>query len=253
MTTCYFTATGNCLYVARRIGGTPLSIPQLMRKGDLEIADDAVGIVCPCYAVEMPMMVRDFLSKARIRTGYFFFIYTYGMGIAAAFAHAELAARAAGLRLRYCAAIQMVDNYLPVFEMGDQLRTLPEKRVDEHVAEVVADIAARRERPVAVTPADEAEMARYKRLLAEPILRKDTAKGYIVTDACVRCGVCAKVCPADNIRVSDAGVEFGDRCEVCYACLHNCPKNALHMREERSAMRFRNEHVTLADIVAANG
>ena len=30
MTICYFTASGNCLYVARRIGGTLLSIPQLM-------------------------------------------------------------------------------------------------------------------------------------------------------------------------------------------------------------------------------
>lgn len=29
MTICYFSAAGNCLYVARRIGGTLLSIPQL--------------------------------------------------------------------------------------------------------------------------------------------------------------------------------------------------------------------------------
>lgn len=30
MTICYFTASGNCLYVAKRIGGTLLSIPQLL-------------------------------------------------------------------------------------------------------------------------------------------------------------------------------------------------------------------------------
>lgn len=29
MTVYYFTATGNCLYVAKRIGGTLLPIPQL--------------------------------------------------------------------------------------------------------------------------------------------------------------------------------------------------------------------------------
>ena len=33
MKTCYFTATGNCLYVARMIGGELLSIPQLMKAG----------------------------------------------------------------------------------------------------------------------------------------------------------------------------------------------------------------------------
>lgn len=76
MTVCYFTASGNCLYVARKIGGTLLSIPQLMKQDNIKIEDEALGIVCPVYAVEMPMMVKEFLEKARITTPYFFFIYT---------------------------------------------------------------------------------------------------------------------------------------------------------------------------------
>lgn len=103
MKICYFTATGNCLYVAKRIGGELLSIPQLMRQEKIEITDDAVGVVCP----------------------------------------------------------------------------------------------------------------------------------------------------ADNITVTDR-VTFSDHCEVCYACLHNCPRNAIHMKVEKSAVRFRNEHVSLQDIIQAN-
>lgn len=61
MTICYFSATGNSLYVARRIGGELLSIPQLMRQDEIHIEDDAIGVVCPCYNVEIPMMVRDFI------------------------------------------------------------------------------------------------------------------------------------------------------------------------------------------------
>ncbi len=80
MTICYFTASGNCLYVARRIGGTLLSIPQLMRQEKIEIVDDAVGIVCPVYAVELPFMIVDFMKKADIKTDYFFFILTCGYG-----------------------------------------------------------------------------------------------------------------------------------------------------------------------------
>ena len=34
--------------------------------------------------------------------------------------------------------------------------------------------------------------------------------------------------------------------------VYACPKNALHMKAERSAVRFRNEHVTLKEIIAAN-
>ena len=47
-------------------------------------------------------------------------------------------------------------------------------------------------------------------------------------------------------------VRFSDHCEDCFACLHACPKNALHMKAERSAVRFCNEHVTLKEIIAAN-
>lgn len=46
MKICYFTATGNCLYVAKKIGRDLLSIPQLMRQETIEITDDAVGLLC---------------------------------------------------------------------------------------------------------------------------------------------------------------------------------------------------------------
>ncbi len=79
MTICYFTATGNCLYVAERIGGTLLSISQLMKQNKIEIRDDAVGTVCPTYVGEMPKMMRAFMEKASIHTDYLFFVATYGM------------------------------------------------------------------------------------------------------------------------------------------------------------------------------
>lgn len=251
MTVCYFTASGNCLYVAKRIGGTLLSIPQLMKQDSIEIADDAVGIVCPVYAVEMPMMVKEFLQKAKIKTEYFFFVYTFGMGYAEAFAHVELTCRDKSLKLSYINAIQMVDNYLPGFEMQNQIDTLPKKNVEGQLKKLLADIESRADTPVKINAAVKAQMAMYQKMLAKRILRKDTAQEYIVTDDCVRCGICAKVCPANNITVSDK-VRFADRCEVCYACLHNCPQNAIHMKNEKSAVRFRNEHISLKEIIEAN-
>lgn len=252
MTICYFTATGNCLYVARRIGGTLLSIPRLMRQERIEIEDDAVGIVAPVYAAEMPMMVKAFLENARIKTDYFSFIYTYGMGYAEAFTHVEVTARKVGLTLSYINAIQMVDNYIPFFDMREQIDTLPAKNVEGQIERVVRDIAERRLKPVRVTEANLAEMARWTRNHAANILKKDTALSYTVNDDCVRCGICAKVCPANNIEVTKDGVRFSVHCEVCYACLHNCPHHAIHMPLEAGTTQFRNEHVTLKDIIQAN-
>ena len=50
MKVLYFTATGNSLAVAKRIGGELISIPRAMHDGDLSFADDAVGLVFPVYA-----------------------------------------------------------------------------------------------------------------------------------------------------------------------------------------------------------
>lgn len=252
MTICYFTATGNCLYVARKIGGKLLSIPQLMKQDEIIIEDDAVGIVAPVYAVEMPMMVKAFLERVMIKTNYFFFIYTYGMGYAEAFTHVQVTAEKSGLELKYINAIQMVDNYLPFFDMKVQIETLPEKNVEGQIDQVVKDISERKLKQVHPTAENLAEMEKWTRTHAAGILKKDTALGYTVNDDCIRCGICAKVCPANNITVTENGVKFSDHCEVCYACLHNCPKSAIHMELEAGTTHFRNEHVTLNDIIRAN-
>lgn len=51
---------------------------------------------------------------------------------------------------------------------------------------------------------------------------------------------------------ADSGVQFSAHCEVCYACLHNCPKSAIHMPLEAGTAHFRNEHITLNEIIESN-
>ena len=251
MKICYFTATGNSLYVAKRLGGELLSIPKQMKSGQLEIEDDAVGVVCPVYAGEMPGMVRRFLKRASIKTDYLFFVYTFGMSETVARPNAITVSKSAGLALDYVNVVKMVDNYLPGFEAQHQIDTAGEKDIESQIDRVRADIAARKKNATGVSALKKVEMALIRGTMGRVIFDNKAAQKYIVTDSRVRCGICAKVCPADNIAVTDA-VHFSDRCEVCYACLHNCPKNAIHLKNEKSDARFRNEHVTLKEIIAAN-
>lgn len=251
MKTCYFTATGNSLYVARRIGGEALSIPKLMREDRIEIEDDVVGIVCPIYGGQMPKMVRAFLDKAKIEADYVFFVYTYGTAHSVAKPNAVMAADMAKLKLDYVNAIRMVDNYLPGFEMKHQIRTAGKKHIEEQIEKVCEDISGRVVNVGTVGSVKRAGLSVVNGFIKGVILGGKTAQKYRVNDSCTRCGLCAKVCPADNITV-DSKVHFGNKCEVCYACLHVCPKNAIHLRFERSSARFRNEHVSVKDIIEAN-
>ena len=68
--TFYFTATGNCRFVAdqlaEKLGDEVRSIPQEMRRaGELSYADEAIGIVHPIYGHMMPHMVREFVERAK--------------------------------------------------------------------------------------------------------------------------------------------------------------------------------------------
>ena len=252
MTICYFTATGNCLYVARRIGGELLSIPQLMRQDEIVIEDDAVGIVCPVYAVELPFMIVDFMKKADIKTDYFFFILTCGYGFDVALGHAEVAAHERGWDLKYGNGVLMVDNYLPFFDMSEEISKLPGKNVEGQLDAICADIQARKERRVNLTSELKEQMTHYHKNHAPKVIDKNMALDYTVNESCIRCGVCVKVCPANNITLAGDGVKFSDHCEVCYACLHNCPQSAIHLPLEAGKAHFRNEHVTLNDIIASN-
>ena len=250
MTICYFSASGNSLYVARRVGGKLLSIPKLVQQGTIEIEDDAVGIVSPVYLGGLPLMVQDFLERVSVKTDYLFFLFTCGNG--GSFDQVMEIGRSRGLDFQYCNIIRMVDNFLPGFEMQEQIDTLPQKNVEGQLDVVCADIAARKEQRPQLSPPGMAPMVLFRKRLVKKILRRDAAHSYIVDANCILCGVCAKVCPANNITIADGKVSFADCCEVCYACVHNCPKGAIHVPGEKSSARFRNENVTLQDMIEAN-
>jgi coenzyme F420-reducing hydrogenase gamma subunit len=48
---------------------------------------------------------------------------------------------------------------------------------------------------------------------------KKSAKDYRVTDKCMGCETCVKLCPMRNIAMVDGTPQFGENCERCMALL----------------------------------
>lgn len=251
MTICYFTATGNSLYVAKRIGGTLLSIPKLINKNEIVIDDDAVGIIVPVYAGNVPEMVRKFLKKAKIETDYLFFICTYGMSYSVAKVNVISIANESGLKVDYVNVVKMVDNYLPGFDIKKQVESAYKKNIEGQIDNICKDISGKKKNVTSITLLQKVAKWIVNNTMGKALFNKNAAKKYVVDDNCILCGTCAKVCPANNISVKDK-VIFADKCEVCYACIHNCPKKAIHVKFEKSNDRFRNEHIGLNEIIEAN-
>ncbi|MDR2749760.1 MAG: EFR1 family ferrodoxin [Clostridiales bacterium] len=248
MTILYFTSTGNCLAVAKRIGGNAVSIPQALKSKELSFKDDAIGIVFPIYGFTLPLIVQRFLKSAKIEAGYTFAIGTYGNLPGAALSRFCQLAEKSGLEINYSNHLLMVDNYLPGFDIDDQISKLPEKKTDESLAEIVNDIKERKRWHVGAPLMSKVGTAVFGGLTS---MASKRGAGWIVGETCNKCGICAKVCPVGNIKVTDK-VSFGNKCEMCLGCIHNCPQNAMRLKSEKSSKRWRHPDVSIKEIIAAN-
>lgn len=248
----YFTGTGNSLYIAKQIDKEPISIPQVIKQDNLEFTDDTIGIVAPIYGHEVPNMVKEFLKKAVFHTDYFYMILTYGNRHGGA---AELAKKLCdeyGISVNYINVIVMVDNWLPGFDMNEQKKI--DKKVEEHMVPILEDIAERKNQISTVT--DEDRKAHQQFLERMSHMPADAWQHLLrITEKCVGCGICEKVCPSSSIRVVDGkAVHIPGNCQTCLACAHACPQKAIRLTvpEVNPDARYRNEHISLQEIIKAN-
>ena len=245
----YFTATGNSLYVAKRLGGELCSIPRMMKEGKREFSDDAIGVVFPCFAFGLPRIVVEFLQQSIFTADYIFAVMTYGNMAASGLQHLEKVGGQVGISFDYTNEIRMIDNYLPMFNMEEQLEKEGETHIDETLKKIVNDVTSREHRLTRKGMGSVVFSKLIHAFFSKGLPYMD--KQFRVNEQCNRCKICEKVCPRGNIRVGHTP-EYLHHCEGCYACIHHCPQNAIHIKSERSNARFRNAQVTLQEIIAAN-
>ena len=248
----YFSATGNSLYAAKRFSDTPVSIPQIMRGTERQFSDDAIGIVCPVYAGEPPKMVKRFLRESSFQADYFYFVLTYGFDQTDAPEFTAKLAAEAGVHVDYIASIQMVDNYLPVFDMDEQMSM--NKHVEEQLSAAVRAVS-RRERGIPEATEEGRKLhAQVSAMNRERPAFNDGSQ-ITVQDSCIGCGVCQSVCPVDNFYLEGGKAKRKQStCEFCLACAHNCPQKAigLSIADKNPNARYRNPHISLQEIIDAN-
>lgn len=249
----YFTATGNSLYVAKQLSDAPISIPQIMRGERRRFSDDVIGIVCPVYAGQPPQMVLRFLQKSELDAEYLYIILTYGHDQSDSPEFTAALAEKYGVHVDYIAAIKMVDNYLPVFDMSEE--TAVDKHVEEQI-EVAALAVAGRTRDIPKATEEQRKLHAHVAELNRQTPDFNNGSQIAVLSACIGCGICEKVCPIGNFYIENGRAERKQNtCEFCLSCVQNCPQKAigLSMADKNPKSRYRNTHISLQEIMAANG
>ena len=246
----YFTATGNCLAIARELDPEPISIPQALQKGDLHFKDSIIGFVVPDYAAELPKIVREFIEKGSFQADYIYMICTYGKeySVVSEWSYAFL--KEHGVDIKLVEVLKMVDNYLPSFDMEEEKAI--DKQIPEQLSRIKARIANREEGIVESSPHGREA---YAIVSARDPKYNNGSSVYVDTDCCIGCGICSLVCPRGFYQVRDGkACRTSETCDFCLACVHHCPRRAIKLAylDKNPKARYICPDVKLADIMKAN-
>lgn len=227
----YFSATGNCRYVAERLGSAFEDTAVSIEKSGNEIilADNEIlGIVTPVYCWELPIIVRDFLKKMKITADgehYSFIVVTYGTTPGCTYSDAKRLLLKKGVELSGGFSIRMPDTWTPVFDLSDpeevkKQNADAELQIGAVIEEIKNKTAGNRMQNKKPYPVRFFSDLYYNRA-------RKTKKLY-VEDTCIGCGRCAAKCPMRAIEIREKRpVWIKDKCALCFRCLHNCPEFAI--------------------------
>lgn len=219
----YFSGTGNSKWVAEQLAlkteDTAVNIISCSAAPSVE--SQTIGIVFPIYAWKAPEPVLEFVKKLSGKP-----VFSYGVctcGEEAGYAMENLSEI---FHLDSMYSISMPNNYIIASDVES----------DEIIS---AKIAKAKERLIVI-----ADQVNYRQSVCDvkkgklPWIKSNlinfgfnqvarSTKPFRVTNACTSCGLCARICPSDTIKMIDGKPHWDKKCYQCMACINRCPEKAI--------------------------
>ncbi|QNO15434.1 4Fe-4S ferredoxin [Alkalicella caledoniensis] len=242
----YFTGTGNSLKVAkdiaREIGDCTLTrITSEVSAGELQCQSVRIGIIFPVYYYGLPIMVKKFIENFNTNPkNYIFAIATCGGSVGASMNQIEMLLSLKGLSLSAGFRIVMPDNfqlmYGPASETKQQKLFKQQESFTKDMVEIVRDnrLIPFREQGKYFTKV-------LGGIFSKTFNPKGKDQNFWTQQSCNGCGICGKVCPADNIEIIQGKPVWRNNCELCLGCMQWCPQKALQYKQG-TVKRARYQH-----------
>ena len=271
----YFSGTGNSKWAAKTLaletGDTLVSIPEVINSDcsfTLE-KDEHVGFIFPIHGWRVPNIVKEFLTKLTIKTlgedtshvkHYCFCLVTAGDSIGKAMERFQQQLKSVtvndALSLKAVCSLIMPESYvgLPGMDVDTKKKELEKKELAAKQLKEFSNILKQRPHK------DSNQIWGWNQLIRGPIPSFFSGpvggffERFLITDKhfhvdsrrCVKCGICANVCPVDDIK-GGLGYEpewlHNGKCLTCFSCYHHCPHHAIEFgkRTQKKGQYFYNK------------
>ena len=247
----YFTATGNSLYVAKKVkeavGDCELiSIPTALEKGDFNTDDSVIGFVYPIHYGSLPIVVEDFIAKLNVNDKTYIFAMgvTGGGGAKASFPHInELLAGKGELSNYSC--VKYISNYTRAGMNPTKERVLKAINLNEDIIHDFTESVKKRE-------IKKVDYKRGNKLFYNAWKNwfKNKDKAFNVNDKCIGCEMCKTICPVDDIKMINNKPTWLGKCTDCMACINICPKQAINIGNRTlKKNRYRNPFIEVKELI----
>lgn len=237
----YFTGTGNSHWVAEALGkaldDSVVSIAKKLKTGEKEFnypirIDERIVFVYPVHSWGPALSVLQFISRLTLN-GYehqpVYSVCTCGDECGYTGTILQDALQKKGWPLAGSYSVVMPNNYilLPGFDVDS--KEVEQKKLQEAPTRVLT-IAGAIQKGQNVNLYHIGTQPWLKSKLIYPLFAKFAvgSNSFRVTDACISCGLCERVCPTGTISLADDGKpRWSNTCVQCVACIHRCPVRAI--------------------------
>jgi formate hydrogenlyase subunit 6/NADH:ubiquinone oxidoreductase subunit I len=249
-----YTGTGNSLWIARQLvrelqEATVQFMPFL--SNDFEAEADGVGIIFPVHIWGLPNHVIRFINHLQVKPETYLFALAVNAGQpAATLLQLKKLMSTRGLSLSSGYSIVLPSNYIPwggPGPMDTQQRLFREAQ--EKVKAIARTVLQSEQREVERGPLwQNIPFSLIYKISFRKVCQMD--KNFWADDKCNHCRICAKVCPAGNIEMTDGKPRWFHRCEQCMACIQWCPQEAIQYGKKTvNYLRYHHPEVILEDML----
>jgi ferredoxin len=225
----YFSGTGNSLATTKRIAAKlgDTDIRAMATYPNPEGEYERIGFVFPCYASGLPRFVKNYIEKLdtdKLTSKYYFAVETYGGWPGNSNSQINKILKKKGDRLSFAINIKMFANYIALYSMKGDAEAMA-KEADEEISSIAVSIKNKMQ---SKNISGSFIMGAYYSIALSMLMKK--IKDFNVSNDCIGCGKCAKLCPTGNISADTGKPVLSADCEKCMACIQWCPMQAINYK-----------------------